>query len=113
MRYRKLGRCDREVSILGFGCMRLPVIQGTGKATDIFDPSKPIDEPLAMEMMQYAADHGVNYFDTAFIYHGGKSEVVLGRAVKEFREKVMLATKLPCWLLPGKGQGGNQASLFS
>jgi len=98
MLYRKLGNCGLDVSILGFGCMRLPVIQGTGKATDIFDPKKPIDEVLAAEMMQYAVDHGVNYFDTAFFYHGGKSERVLGKALKECREKVMLATKLPCWM---------------
>jgi len=78
--------------------MRLPVIQGTGKATDIFDPKKPVDEVLAVKMMQYAVDHGVNYFDTAFFYHGGKSEKVLGKALKECREKVMLATKLPCWM---------------
>jgi len=87
MLYRKLGNRGLDVSILGFGCMRLPVIQGTGKATDIFDPKKPIDEVLAVKMMQYAVDHGVNYFDTAFFYHGGKSERVLGKALKECEKR--------------------------
>ena len=79
MLYRKLGNCKQEVSVLGFGCMRLPVVGGTGKAADIWDPNKPIDDPLAIDMIQYAVDQGVNYFDTAFIYHGGKSEVVARR----------------------------------
>jgi uncharacterized protein len=99
MLYRKLGNCEQEVSVLGFGCMRLPVVQGTGKATDIWDPNKPIDEPLAIDMMHRAVDQGINYFDTAFIYHGGKSEVVLGKAIKDCRDKVMLATKLPSWMV--------------
>lgn len=99
MLYRKLGNCKQEVSVLGFGCMRLPVVGGTGKAADIWDPNKPIDDPLATDMIQYAVDQGVNYFDTAFIYHGGKSEVVLGKAIKDSREKIMLATKLPAWMV--------------
>jgi len=99
MLYRKLGNCAQEVSILGFGCMRLPVVQGTGKATDIWDPKKPVDEELAVDMMRYAVDHGVNYFDTAFMYHGGKSEVILGKGIKGCREKIMIATKLPTWMV--------------
>jgi predicted aldo/keto reductase-like oxidoreductase len=79
--------------------MRLPVIGGTGKAADIWDPKKPIDDRRAIEMIRYAVDQGVNYFDTAFIYHGGKSEVVLGKAIKDCREKIMLATKLPAWMV--------------
>ena len=99
MLYRKLGNCKQEVSVLGFGCMRLPVVGGTGKAADIWDPKKPIDNPLAIDMIQCAVDQGVNYFDTAFIYHGGKSEVVLGKAIKDCREKIMVATKLPAWMV--------------
>ena len=99
MLYRKLGNCKQEVSALGFGCMRLPVVGGTGKAADIWDPNKPIDDPLAIDMIQCAVDQGVNYFDTAFIYHGGKSEVVLGKAIKDCREKIMVATKLPAWMV--------------
>jgi predicted aldo/keto reductase-like oxidoreductase len=78
--------------------MRLPVIGGSGSAADIFDPGKPVDEDEAIKMIQHAVEQGVNYFDTAFIYHGGKSERVLGKALKECREQVMIATKLPCWM---------------
>ena len=97
MKYRTLGKTGLEVSALGFGCMRLPVI---GK-----DPSR-IDDDKAMEMVRHAIDRGVNYFDTAYPYHGqdfskgGSSEPFLAKALQNgYREKVYLATKLPCWLV--------------
>ena len=91
MKYRKFGRQDWEVSVLGFGAMRLPII---GK-----DPSH-VDEPQAIDMIRYAIDHGVNYLDTAYPYHEKQSEIVVGKALLNgYREKVKLATKLPSWLV--------------
>ncbi len=77
-----------ELSILGFGCMRFPTRAGG------------IDEPRAIKMIHNAIEKGVNYFDTAYIYHGGKSESLLGKAlVGGFREKVKIATKLPPFMV--------------
>jgi hypothetical protein len=91
MKYRKFGRLDWEVAVLGFGAMRLPTIGN--------DPSH-VDEPQAIEMIHYAIDHGVNYLDTAYPYHEKQSEIVVGRALLNgYRKKVKLATKLPSWLV--------------
>lgn len=58
---------DKELSLLGFGTMRLPLMEdGT------------VDEGKVKEMVAYAMEHGVNYFDTAWPYHGGESEKVIG-----------------------------------
>ena len=74
-----------KLSGLGFGAMRLPVLA---------DGS--VNEPLTTEMVRYAVEHGVNYFDTAYPYHGGMSEVVLGRALSAYpRDSYYLATKYP------------------
>jgi hypothetical protein len=97
MLYRSLK--EIPVSILGFGAMRLPLVGGTEKPTDSFDPARSIDEEETAKMIEYAIDHGVNYFDTAYVYHGGKSEVVLGRILKPHRDRVIIATKLPMFLV--------------
>jgi hypothetical protein len=99
MLYRKLGKTDCTVSVLGFGCMRLPIRDGSGSGVDRFNPNTAIDEELATQMVHYAIDRGVNYFDTAYPYHSGKSETFLGKALKGYRQKVLLATKLPPWLV--------------
>ncbi|MGB9928564.1 MAG: aldo/keto reductase [Methanosarcina sp.] len=94
MLYRRLGQTSEDVSILGFGTMRLPTIRG--------DDSN-VDEEKAIRMLQYAIDSGVNYIDTAYPYHGGMSEVVVGNALQNgYREKVYIATKLPSWLITSR-----------
>jgi predicted aldo/keto reductase-like oxidoreductase len=95
MQYRKLGRSNRQVSILGFGCMRLPILEGAETTMNFLERQKAIDEEKAIEMIDYAVEQGINYFDSAYPYHGGKSEVVLGKAMENRREKVVLTTKSP------------------
>ena len=101
MLYRKLGETGCEVSILGFGCMRLPIKDSDQRTADRFDPKKFIDEEKAIQLIHYAKAQGINYFDTAYPYHGGKSEPLLGKALQGYREKVLIATKLPTWIVKG------------
>ncbi|MBN2028778.1 aldo/keto reductase [bacterium] len=87
MLYRDMPKTKDKLSILGFGCMRLP-----GGQTNV-------NEKEAIEQIRYAIDQGINYLDTAWPYHNGKSEVVLGKALRDgYREKVKIADKLPHWL---------------
>ena len=101
MQYRKFGRTNEMVSVLGFGCMRLPLLPGG-------DMSQ-IDEVEATRLIRYAIDNGVNYIDTAYPYHGkvfgqkGVCEPFLSRVLRDgYREKVKLATKLPSWMVKSR-----------
>ena len=89
MIYRKFPGTDLKVSALGFGAMRMPTLP---------EENKPIDRPAAISLIRHAIDSGINYIDTAYPYHSGDSERLVGEALKDgYREKVILATKLPCW----------------
>jgi hypothetical protein len=92
MQYRSFPKIPGlAISILGFGCMRLPTIGG--------DTAR-IEEDAATRLVRAAIDAGVNYLDTAHPYHGGQSEPFVGRALKNgYRAKVQVATKLPVWLV--------------
>ena len=74
MRYHQFE--DLQLSQLGMGAMRLPQTE-PGFA-------KPIDEAKAMELVDFCITHGINYFDTAYIYHMGQSEVLLGKVLKGY-----------------------------
>src|SRR5512136_1795883 len=91
MKYRKFGSIDWQVSALGFGAMRLP--QTSPNPADV-------DEVESIRMVRHAIEHGVNYIDTAYPYHAGKSEAVIGTALRDgYRQKVRLATKMPSWAI--------------
>ncbi len=126
MRYRTFGAIDFEPSALGFGAMRLPLLSpdaqgGKDGKRGKDDPGakgapapRRIDEQQATDMLRRAVDAGVNYVDTAYVYHNGESEPWLGRALRQvaadlygpgapglaaLRRRVKVATKLPVWKL--------------
>ncbi|MFT9055348.1 MAG: aldo/keto reductase [Ethanoligenens sp.] len=87
MEMRIAKKLNIETSLLGFGCMRLPMKDGV------------IDYAETERMLDAAWDAGVNYFDTAYVYHGGKSEGVMGPILKKHpRDKFYVADKMPVWL---------------
>lgn len=78
---------DMELSALGMGAMRLPTIDGN---------DAEIDEKKTFQMVDYAMEHGINYYDTAWGYHSGNSEIVMGKALQKYpRDSFYLATKFP------------------
>ena len=98
MQYRPYGKMGFDVSLFGMGCMRLP-------RREKADGSVEIDREKAIEMIQYAADHGVNYFDTAYGYHREKSESLVGEALDGgYRQRVHIATKQPFAVMKDKGE---------
>ena len=90
MKYRALGTLNWEVSALGFGCMRLP-------SKGIF---RSVDWEESIKLIRYGIDQGINYIDTAWMYHLGASEKIIGNALRDgYREKVFLVTKLPTFMV--------------
>ena len=78
--------CGEKLSLLGMGNMRLPTVS----------PNGPIDEERAQAMIDYVYAQGVNYYDTAYMYHGGESERFVGKALKKYpRDSYYLASKMP------------------
>lgn len=99
MQYRDFR--GEKVSLLGMGCMRLPMETGD---------RKKIDESKAIDLIRKGIDKGINYVDTAYVYQNGDSERVLGKALKDgYREKVFVADKMPLWLVK---KGYNYEDLF-
>jgi len=87
MEYTTFKKTGQKVSLLGMGTMRLPQ-SADGK----------VDEEAAVALIRKAIDNGINYVDTAYMYHDGTSEVITGKALKDgYREKVLLADKMPLW----------------
>ncbi|MBR2948954.1 MAG: aldo/keto reductase [Lachnospiraceae bacterium] len=87
MNYREFGKTGEKISALGFGCMRFPEYQEDGKWF--------VDQEKTDAMVRRAYELGVNYFDTAPFYCNQNSEEALGKAVKPFRDKILLSTKCP------------------
>ncbi len=95
MQYRDFGNTGIKVSILGFGAMRLPEEEIKGKYH--------IKEEESIKMIQRAFELGVNYIDTAYVYCHNHSEFVVGKALKGWRDKVYLSTKMPTWMVEKTG----------
>ena len=92
MQYRPLGKTGIKASILGFGAMRLPT-------STPGDPTSIIEDE-AIKIIRQGIDGGINYVDSAYVYHRGKSEVLVGKALKDgYREKVHIMTKNPVRLV--------------
>ncbi len=101
MQYRTIPHSADQISSLGFGCMRFPTLANGN-----------IDEVKSLEMLHYAYNQGVTYFDTAWPYHRGQSKILLGNFLQQIdRKKVFVATKLPCWLVKSEADFEHYFSL--
>lgn len=95
MKRRVFRKTGEEISLLGFGCMRFPKLS---------EDKNDIDELKSESLLDYAYGQGVNYFDTAYPYHGGLSEAFTGRVLSKYpRGSYKLATKMPVWMLKEEG----------
>lgn len=96
MKYSVFSSIDGKISKLGFGLMRLP---------KLYDDKEDIDYKEAEKLVDFAYKSGVNYFDTAYVYHNGESEVFAGKILNKYpRESYKLATKLPGWAIKNDGK---------
>jgi predicted aldo/keto reductase-like oxidoreductase len=91
-----MGSLDWNVSALGFGCMRLPPRK--------FNRLRA-ETDKSVDVIRYGIDLGINYIDTAWLYHLGDSEKILGKALKDgYRDRVYLVTKLPLFIVTNSNQ---------
>ena len=89
MEYRKFYKLGIKTSLIGFGCMRFPHKKGAG-----------VNEKRAHDLIDTAYQNGINYFDTAYNYHDGESERIVGEALAKYeRSTYYIASKLPCWMV--------------
>lgn len=95
MIYKDFGNTGIKISSLGFGCMRLPMIKLSDKEV--------VDEDKVSEMLKRAYDLGVNYFDSAYFYNRGLSEIALGKGIKNFRNQIFVSSKSPGHLVKKPG----------
>ena len=102
MQYRSFGKTGQRVSALGFGTMRLPLLNGDQGSSSY--GGEQVDAQAVVSCIRYAVDHGVNYIDTAYNYMAGNSERIVGAALQDgYRSRVFLATKCPTWLIDSDG----------
>jgi predicted aldo/keto reductase-like oxidoreductase len=94
--YRVNPKSGDKLSLLGYGCMRFPLLPSASTPY-----SSEIDEAASVRLIDYAIEHGVNFFDSAYVYHGGMSEVIMGKALKRhIRSTYFISTKMPTLLNP-------------
>ncbi len=87
MLYKKFKTVEKEISLLGMGVMRLPE-----------DKDGNVDQQKGIDLIRYGIDKGINYIDTGYTYHGGNSDIIIGKALKDgYRDKVLIADKMPIW----------------